>query len=569
MCCRVLSEERRLPISGSTANVGEGEVAVRQVLNLGGSVKPLPALATIGADRAGIAGLVSILRQNGIPQTFLGSLAATLFSFSVLGHVKQSLFLWPVSAVSLGFALPFLNRSLRTRAAVQVSTGAGFLLGCLLEKMPVELAAILAFIKILDLLLGKAILGRGIQQFDDLRNQSNSLRFIAMLVTVPLVTGALGAFPVAHYLKHPVLQTGIADSLAISLGFAIVLPAILLLKQAVRNRQRLTGLFQWRATLAGAFFLFVAAFVFWQNRAPFLFLIFPPMVMVLLVMGLEGAVFTSLALSLVGWVATMRGHGPIWLMQGTELEHLLALQFFVWVALVTALPIGALLDERRRAEAATRRALAEQQRLRKELEATNLQLERLATTDGLTGLHNRRYFEKFMKTALATARRNGQPLSLLMMDIDNFKQRNDAHGHAAGDKALKVLADTLMSSFRESDVVARIGGEEFAVLLHAAEQEECAALAARLQKKLSSASHGPAPLTVSIGMATLGAATLHGDELMLQADAAMYAAKRAGKDRAIHFHNCAGATMLPEEDSPRLSGWGALSAVHPAIAMSV
>jgi PleD family two-component response regulator len=105
------------------------------------------------------------------------------------------------------------------------------------------------------------------------------------------------------------------------------------------------------------------------------------------------------------------------------------------------------------------------QRLHQELEAANQRLLALATTDDLTGLSNRRALHERLPVEFAQARRSGAPLSLLLLDIDNFKQCNDRHGHDAGDRVLNHFAQILLASVRETDLVVRYGGEEFLLLL--------------------------------------------------------------------------------------------------------
>ena len=102
----------------------------------------------------------------------------------------------------------------------------------------------------------------------------------------------------------------------------------------------------------------------------------------------------------------------------------------------------------------------------RELMETNLELQRLTNVDGLTGVSNRRYFNEFIEAEWKQAIRNHEPISLLMLDIDHFKQYNDRHGHLAGDEVLRTVAQTVMRSFRRPrDLAARFGGEEFCVIL--------------------------------------------------------------------------------------------------------
>ncbi|MCG8479641.1 MAG: sensor domain-containing diguanylate cyclase [Spirochaetales bacterium] len=181
---------------------------------------------------------------------------------------------------------------------------------------------------------------------------------------------------------------------------------------------------------------------------------------------------------------------------------------------------------------------------RKEME------ERLLTqvvTDELTGLWNRRHFFSVGETTTARARRYGEEFAVLMIDADNFKSINDEFGHAAGDEVLRQIAGALQESFRESDVVARLGGEEFGIILPHTPLVGALALAERFRAVVAAmkVSYGgdTIEVTVSIGVAaiafqvTLGGST--GDSVatgsfetvLHEADAALYAAKRSGKNR--------------------------------------
>jgi len=163
--------------------------------------------------------------------------------------------------------------------------------------------------------------------------------------------------------------------------------------------------------------------------------------------------------------------------------------------------------------------------------------EELAATDALTGLNNRRAFEERARAELLRSQRYMRPLTLLMIDIDHFKTVNDSFGHHAGDLTLKAIARTLNDAKRESDIVGRVGGEEFAVLLPETTNEAAWSFAERLcalVKECSPAFEGVSPaLTVSIGVAAARVDTAGIEPLMRQADQALYEAKRLGRDRIV------------------------------------
>jgi diguanylate cyclase (GGDEF)-like protein len=165
------------------------------------------------------------------------------------------------------------------------------------------------------------------------------------------------------------------------------------------------------------------------------------------------------------------------------------------------------------------------------------ELERLATTDGMTGIYNRRHFLTLADREWARARRYGRPISFLMIDIDYFKSINDKFGHQIGDEMIVHLANLARHCKREYDVLARIGGEEFALLLLETDLAQAQVVAERLRSEVAANSLVVAsrsiPATISIGVATSLEAMNNISELMKAADQALYDAKRAGRNRVI------------------------------------
>ncbi|MDO9300759.1 MAG: diguanylate cyclase, partial [Anaerolineales bacterium] len=171
----------------------------------------------------------------------------------------------------------------------------------------------------------------------------------------------------------------------------------------------------------------------------------------------------------------------------------------------------------------------------------NAGLEQLAMTDYLTNLYNRRYFIQRGTEEFKRARRNNQPLSLLMLDIDEFKTVNDTYGHEAGDMALQQVAAALKSSLREIDILGRMGGEEFAVLLPSTLLHEAVLLAERIQQIIASTPlevpGASLTITISIGVAVIANEMSGIDDLLRNADAALYHAKNSGRNRVMKYKN--------------------------------
>jgi diguanylate cyclase (GGDEF)-like protein len=164
-------------------------------------------------------------------------------------------------------------------------------------------------------------------------------------------------------------------------------------------------------------------------------------------------------------------------------------------------------------------------------------LIRASGFDGLTGLANRAYFNERMRAELSRAKRLTQPLALVLFDIDHFKRFNDAHGHQAGDDALRRVADVVMAEKREQDFAARWGGEELALIVPDAETEGAIRVAKRIADRTREldvgVKAGQATLTISAGVAVLGRDGSTGTELFAAADRRVYQAKKLGRDKIV------------------------------------
>lgn len=158
------------------------------------------------------------------------------------------------------------------------------------------------------------------------------------------------------------------------------------------------------------------------------------------------------------------------------------------------------------------------------------EMQELAERDTLTGLYNRRLFDHELKTALARARRSGEPVSLLVVDLDGLKEINDVGGHGAGDDALRALGDALRTSVRAGDTIFRLGGDEFAVVLPGATAEAGAAVAARAQQALADANTCACSFSGGVAEATQ---LKSAEETYRAADLAAYRAKAGGGRRTL------------------------------------
>jgi diguanylate cyclase (GGDEF)-like protein len=171
--------------------------------------------------------------------------------------------------------------------------------------------------------------------------------------------------------------------------------------------------------------------------------------------------------------------------------------------------------------------------MNEKLRKQNEELERLSTSDALTGLYNRRYLTQRLSEELVRSYRHKGSFSVLMADVDEFKEYNDAFGHPAGDEVLKKVATILLGSTRSVDCTARYGGEEFAVLLTGTNVELASEVAERIRARVESQEFAGRKITLSIGIAEFPANGQTADEVISSADEALYAAKRKGRNRVV------------------------------------
>jgi diguanylate cyclase (GGDEF)-like protein len=178
-------------------------------------------------------------------------------------------------------------------------------------------------------------------------------------------------------------------------------------------------------------------------------------------------------------------------------------------------------------------------------------LERLACVDGMTGVNNRRHFRALADSEWSRHQRYGRPLAVLMIDIDCFKAVNDTYGHDAGDEVIKGVAGVLQRNKRAHDILGRLGGEEFALLLIEANVDNAVAAAERLRRLVAdcviTVHKHRIPVTVSVGLSVCHAEAGGIDELLKQADIALYEAKRTGRNRVCQFDHCSTPASPPNQ----------------------
>ena len=365
----------------------------------------------------------------------------------------------------------------------------------------------------------------------DLTNRGRLLRFVVFGVLLGPLLAACAAAVLLRFLVHAEFITAFRWFPPSALGMAIVTPLVLGLARqetkALFAPQRIVKTFVYLGLLAAT-----TLGVFSRGNFPLLFLIFPPLMFLVVELGVGGGALGACVVAAIGSIYTVAGHGALAAGAATTLEQrILILQMFLATAVLSVDVVGLVLGDLKQSAVLEEAART---RLSDALGA----LEGVARVDVTTRIANRRRLDEVLLEECQNAVREHSTLSILLMDIDHFKGYNDRYGHLAGDECLRLVAEISGRVVRRTgDLVARYGGEEFAMVLPntaapgAAELAEQVRVAIRAASIVHEGTHAGI-LTVSIGSATAlpGRAELP-MALLASADRALYEAKRAGRDR--------------------------------------
>lgn len=603
--------------------------------------------------------MTAFRRWMGPPTLQFGvTLLTSWLLFTFLGARHHLIYIWPLTALQLALLINDPARGAVRYSQLAGAFGGKFLALALLG-IPFSLSAPLAIIQAAEVGLAGIALSSRIRCFEDLRQVGNVIRLFAVSLVVPAVSAAAAALPIAHLTGSSALQAWKIVMPSDALGLTILVPpAMYLLSGEFLKRRLSRSEWTWRS-LSMLIFAVAAIAIFAQTSLPFLFLVFPPLLMVSFAMEVEGAVFAVPLLVLTASIATASGYGPIWVDSTLNLaSRIFILQVFLGAASLKALAVGAVLDERRRAGQSADQARRIYETLlenaddmiilssldgcwrfvspavkkitgwmpeeylaqgafdviypedrelariilssiergkshhvfrfralckgggytwvesslrgirlpgetgmmgyvatvrdisrlrlieeswvaeRAELAQKNRDLADAALRDELTGIPNRRAFNRVLEVEMARLRRSEQPIALLMIDLDQFKKFNDRYGHPAGDDCLRTVAECLLTcASRPSDFVARLGGEEFAALLPSTDEPGAWIVAESMRRAIeqSGIEHADLPggrVTASVGIAIWQAGeTGDASQLLRSADQALYESKRLGRNR--------------------------------------
>jgi diguanylate cyclase len=275
------------------------------------------------------------------------------------------------------------------------------------------------------------------------------------------------------------------------------------------------------------------ALVFVWRHPPILFFLFPLVLLAVFRLGPIGAAAATLVVATLGSYLLVNGYGPIADITQVDATRILFFQLFLATMFLTALPVAAILAERMTLQKALLESKQSAERAADDLYAQ-------VTTDELTGIASRRYFLGQLAIAQDQAQRSASPVTLAMLDIDKFKTVNDSYGHPAGDEVLRQITRICRSQLRSTDIIGRLGGEEFGILMPGAGSGEARMICERLREEIANhqiqilALDATINVTVSIGLAPYNSAAV--DDWYGRADTALYTAKENGRNR-LHSSN--------------------------------
>jgi diguanylate cyclase (GGDEF)-like protein len=431
--------------------------------------------------------------------------------------------LWPAAGVTVAALLLLPNRSWGWVVAAIVVAELG---GDLAHGYGVVASAGWTLGNVVEPLVGASLIRRSGNVHGALRPVRNLVLFVAFGVLVaPLVGATVGTTTSVLVLDMPFLEVWPKYVMGDALGVLVVAPAVLAL------RVRPTGRSRAEAAALSVVSLGVCAAVFgtwggaWLATMPYLLM--PCLTWAALRFGVRGVAWLAFAVTLIGNAATAVGDGPFAQAGGPTGQSITMLQVFLAISVSCSLLLAALVDH-----------LTDRERIEE-------RWRHEATHDPLTGLANRSLLDAALLGSLPEATET-RPLHLVMCDLDNFKTVNDSWGHAAGDELLRVIAGRMESAVRPDDVVARISGDEFVLLLKGTDEAAAGEVAGRVMAAVVQPVQLPSGNVVVPSLSMGVAAHQQGEavaRLMARADETMYRAKALGGGRVQHSpHGSAVAT---------------------------
>jgi len=396
---------------------------------------------------------------------------------------------------------------------------------------PPSQVALLSACDILETAIAAYSVGFALGDRVDLTEQKQLVQFVGFAVILGPLVASLAAGIVLHWLVGSSMAVSLRWFPPSALGMSIIPPLVLGLA-----RRETWDLFKPGRLVKTLVYLFLIAgvtvFIFTRSDFAMMFLIIPPLLFLVVRLGLGGGSLGCCLVAAVGTDFTIGRHSSILMRVDPSLEHrIFLLQMFLATAVLSVSVVAVVLADLQRAS----RDVRESEMRYRTLAAS---MEMLAALDPLTQVANRRCFDEALDREWQRALRARSPLSLILFDADYFKSYNDRYGHLAGDDCLRKIADTFTSTVRRpADLVARFGGEEFGIILPDTDAAGAFGLAEGLRNRIERMGwmHAASPsgvVTLSGGCASM--TPMVGEtatDLLNSADEALYEAKRQGRNR--------------------------------------
>lgn len=363
------------------------------------------------------------------------------------------------------------------------------------------------------------------------QRSSDVVVLIVAAIAAAVVAGALSAAS-AHLLAHAPFKTIFVKwMLGDLLGLLVVMPIAIIVHDLLRHGPDiiLSGRTQAEATLVMAAVVLVSVAVYAPQAPPVQFLVMPTVLLASYRLGPFGAAMSTTIVAVLGSVGTAAAAQAVASSPYDVTLKVFNFQLNLAVLFLTALPIGSAMAQRSQLE---HDLMDEKERA--DRYAADMAL--LVNVDDLTGLSTRRHLLEELDRLATAAKRAGQPLTLAMIDIDHFKPINDQFGHAVGDAVLMAIGAACRSAVRADDVIGRLGGEEFAMLMPLTDQHAAYSIVDRLRESVAEIAipvndGRSVSVTISVGLATFEGQQI--DRLLVDADRALYMAKEAGRNRIV------------------------------------
>ncbi len=457
----------------------------------------------------------------------LGYFATALIGLAISRQAGNIATLWPPNGMLVAALL--LSRRSRWRD-VLLAGALGSLAANVFNGNGMVAAGSITVANLVEAIVASSIIRRRtgtrrlFQQSDDV------VVLIIASVVAALTAGTLSAAS-AHLLAGaPFARIFIKWVLGDVLGLLVVMPIAVIVHDLVTLGPDL--MLAHRSRVEGALVLLgvsgVAMGVYAPNAPPIQYLVMPAVLLASFRLGPFGAALSTMIVASLGSLGTAAAAALVSAPDDVTIR-VFYFQLNLAVLFLTALPIGAAMAQRARLE----RDLTEQ---KERADTFAIEMASLANVDDLTGLATRRHFLDQLDIMAGAARRAGHPLTLAMLDIDHFKPINDRHGHAIGDAVLTAIGAACRASVRGDDVIGRLGGEEFAMLMPITEADTAFRIVDRLREAVAAIAiplrdGATVSVTISVGMAVFRDQQIDG--LLLDADRALYLAKEQGRNRVV------------------------------------